>query len=79
LKNIYALFIGFILAQLLMLRFGWGAVKVKVTKQILRIPAAQLMPLNLLFCNAGSFAISNSRFGMGHADRWRAWLLHGAL
>jgi putative tricarboxylic transport membrane protein len=37
-QNIYAVFIVFILAQLLMLPFGWMAIK--VAKQILRIPAA---------------------------------------
>ena len=61
-QNIYAVFIVFILAQLLMLPFGWGAIK--VAKQILRIPAALLMPLILLFCIVGSFAINNSLFGV---------------
>jgi 6-phosphogluconate dehydrogenase (decarboxylating) len=61
-QNIYAVFIVFILAQLLMLPFGWMAIK--VAKQILRIPAAVLMPLILLFCIVGSFAINNSMFGV---------------
>ena len=61
-QNIYAVFIVFMLAQLLMLPFGWGAIK--VAKQILRIPAALLMPLILLFCIVGSFAINNSLFGV---------------
>ena len=61
-QNIYAVFIVFILAQLLMLPFGWGAIK--VAKRILRIPAALLMPLILLFCVVGSFAINNSLFGV---------------
>ena len=61
-QNIYAVFIVFILAQLLMLPFGWAAIK--VAKRILRIPARLLMPLILLFCVVGSFAINNSLFGV---------------
>ena len=61
-QNIYAVFIVFILAQLLMLPLGWMAIK--VAKQILRIPASVLMPLILLFCIVGSFAINNTLFGV---------------
>ena len=61
-QNIYAVFIVFILAQLLMLPLGWLAIK--AAKQILRIPAAVLMPLILLFCVVGSFAINNTLFGV---------------
>ena len=61
-QNIYAVFIVFMLAQLLMLPLGWGAIK--VAKQILRIPATLLMPLILLFCVVGSFAMNNSQFGV---------------
>jgi TctA family transporter len=45
-----------------MLPFGWAAIK--AAKQILRIPAAVLMPMILLFCVVGSFAINNSPFGI---------------
>ncbi|MFN0183225.1 MAG: tripartite tricarboxylate transporter permease [Aquabacterium sp.] len=61
-QHIYAVFIVFILAQLLMLPFGWMAIK--AAKRILRIPAAILMPLILLFCVVGSFAINNTMFGV---------------
>jgi putative tricarboxylic transport membrane protein len=61
-QNIYAVFIVFILAQLLMLPLGWAAIK--AAKRILRIPASVLMPLILLFCVVGSFAINNSLFGV---------------
>jgi TctA family transporter len=37
---------------------------IKVAKRILRIPANVLMPLILLFCIVGSFAINNSAFGI---------------
>ena len=61
-QNIYAVFIVFLLAQLLMLPLGWMAIK--VAKRILSIPASVLMPLILLFCVVGSFAINNSVFGI---------------
>ena len=61
-QNIYAVFIVFILAQLLMLPLGWMAIK--VATRILRVPARLLMPLILLFCVVGSFAINNSLFGV---------------
>jgi len=61
-QNIYAVFIVFIMAQLLMLPLGWAAIK--SAKQVLRIPTGLLMPLILLFCIVGSFAINNSMFGV---------------
>ncbi len=61
-QNIYAVFIVFILAQLLMLPLGWMAIK--VATRILKVPARLLMPLILLFCVVGSFAINNSLFGV---------------
>jgi len=61
-QYIYAVFIVFMLAQLLMLPLGWLAIK--AAKQVLKIPAAVLMPLILLFCIVGSFAINNSAFGV---------------
>ena len=61
-QNIYAVFIVFILAQLLMLPLGWMAIK--IATRILRVPARLLMPLILLFCVVGSFAINNSLFGV---------------
>jgi TctA family transporter len=61
-QNIYAVFIVFLLAQLLMLPLGWFAIK--VAKQLLRIPGEILMPIILLFCIVGSFAINNSLFGV---------------
>lgn len=61
-QNIYAVFIVFILAQLLMLPLGWMAIL--AAKRILRVPAALLLPLILLFCIVGSFAINNTLFGV---------------
>jgi TctA family transporter len=60
--SIYAIFIVFILANLLMLPLGIAAIK--SAKQLLRAPREVLMPVILLFCVVGSFAINNSIFGV---------------
>ena len=56
------IFMVFILANLLMLPLGWAAIK--GAKQMLRAPRCVLMPVILLFCVVGSFAINNSIFGV---------------
>jgi TctA family transporter len=60
--SIYAIFIVFILANLLMLPLGVAAIK--CAKQMLRVPREVLLPVILLFCIVGSFAINNSAFGV---------------
>jgi TctA family transporter len=60
--SIYAIFMVFILANLLMLPLGIAAIK--GAKQLLRVPREVLMPVILLFCVVGSFAINNSIFGV---------------
>jgi putative tricarboxylic transport membrane protein len=62
-QNIYAVFIIFFAANLLMLPFGWAAIK--LAKNILRAPRSVLMPVILLFCVVGAFAINNSVFDIG--------------
>jgi TctA family transporter len=59
---IYAIFFVFILANLLMIPLGIAAIK--GAKQMLRAPRAILLPVILLFCVVGSFAINNSIFGV---------------
>jgi len=59
---IYAIFLVFILANLLMLPLGIAAIK--AAKQMLRAPREVLLPVILLFCIVGSFAINNSIFGV---------------
>ncbi len=59
---IYAIFMVFILANLLMLPLGIAAIK--SAKQLLRAPREVLLPVILLFCIVGSFAINNSIFGV---------------
>jgi putative tricarboxylic transport membrane protein len=59
---IYAVFIVFFLANIAMLPLGWVAIK--LAKQILRVPTNVLMPIILMFCIVGAFAINNSVFGV---------------
>ena len=59
---IYAVFMVFFLANVVMLPLGWLAIKGAGT--ILSIPQKILMPIILMFCIVGSFAINNSPFGV---------------
>src|SRR3954465_620588 len=60
--SIYAIFMVFILANLLMLPLGIAAIR--AAKQMLRAPREGRLPVILLFCIVGSFAINNSIFGV---------------
>jgi TctA family transporter len=62
-ENIYAIFFVFILANIIMIPLGWLTIKLAV--KILRVPRNILMPVILLFCIVGSFAINNTVFGVG--------------
>jgi TctA family transporter len=62
-QNIYAVYLLFILANLIMVPLGFLCIK--VAKQILRVPRQVLMPVILLFCVVGSFAINNTPFDVG--------------
>ena len=66
-QNVYAVFIVFILANLLMLPLGWACIK--ASARILRMPRNVLMPIILVFCLVGAFAINNSLFDL--------WILLG--
>jgi len=59
---IYAVFMAFFLANLALLPLGFGAIK--LSRQILRIPRRVLMPVILIFCMVGAFAINNTVFGI---------------
>jgi TctA family transporter len=59
---IYSVFLIFILANLLMLPLGWAAIK--SARQMLRTPPNILLPVILLFCIVGSFAMTNSIYGV---------------
>jgi putative tricarboxylic transport membrane protein len=59
-QNIYAVYLLFIVANLIMIPLGWWCIK--VSKQILKVPRNVLMPIIMLFCVVGSFAINNTAF-----------------
>ncbi|WP_430398424.1 tripartite tricarboxylate transporter permease [Ferrovibrio sp.] len=61
-ENVYAIFLVFIIANLIMIPLGWATIK--AATNILRVPGNILMPTILLFCIVGSFAINNSVFGV---------------
>ncbi len=60
---IYAVFVSFFLANILLLPLGLTAIK--CAKQMLRVPREILMPVILMFCVVGTFAINNTVFGVG--------------
>jgi TctA family transporter len=62
-QNIYAVFMLFVIANIIMIPLG--ILCIKVAKRILRVPRNVLMPLILLFCIVGTFAINNSLFDVG--------------
>jgi TctA family transporter len=59
-QNIYAVYLLFIIANLIMVPLGWLCIK--AAKQILKVPRSVLMPVIMLFCVVGSFAINNTAF-----------------
>ena len=62
-QNIYAVFLLFILANLIMVPLG--ILCIKAARRILKVPRNILMPLILVFCIVGTFAINNSTFEIG--------------
>jgi putative tricarboxylic transport membrane protein len=62
-QNIYAVFLVFLLANILMLPLGW--VLIKLARNVLHVSRAILMPIILLCCVVGAFAINNSLFDIG--------------
>jgi len=60
---LYAVYIAFILANLILIPFGLMAIK--AGSQMLRVPRNILMPAILMFCIVGSFAINNTAFDVG--------------
>jgi putative tricarboxylic transport membrane protein len=62
-EMVYAVYISFIIANILMVPFGYLAIKVSGT--MLKVPRNILMPAILMFCIVGSFAINNSFFDVG--------------
>lgn len=62
-QNIYAVFLLFIVANIIMIPLG--ILCIKVAKRILKVPREILMPMILLFCVVGTFAINNAVFEVG--------------
>lgn len=60
---IYAVFISFFMANVLLLPLGFIAIK--LSRHLLRVPRNILMPIILMFCIVGTFAINNTVFGVG--------------
>lgn len=59
---IYAVFIAFFIANIALLPLGFLAIR--SSRQILRVPRNVLMPVILMFCVVGAFAINNTSFGI---------------
>ncbi len=59
---IYAVFICFFIANLALVPLGFGAIR--LARQLLRVPRRLLMPVILIFCIVGAFAINNTVFGV---------------
>src|SRR6185436_971616 len=62
-QNIYAVFLLFIIANIIMVPLGYACIK--ASKQILKVPRSALMPVIMLFCVVGAFAINNTAFDVG--------------
>jgi len=62
-QNIYAVYLLFIIANVIMIPLGWMCIK--ASKKILKVPRNILMPVILLFCIVGAFAINNTPFDIG--------------
>ncbi len=62
-QTMYAVLMIFFLANLLLFPLGWALIK--VAGWLLRVPRNVLMPVILLFCVVGAFAINNSVFDVG--------------
>ena len=59
---VYALFLVFFLANLLMIPLGWAAIK--SARRLLSVPREVLMPIILIFCIVGAFAVENNIFNV---------------
>lgn len=61
-QNFYAVLLVFVLANLLLLPFGYAAAR--LSRYIFKVPRSYLNTAILLFCVVGSYAINNSMFGV---------------
>jgi TctA family transporter len=61
-SSMYAIYIMFIIANILMIPLG--IVMIRMAAHVLRAPRASVMPIIMLCCAVGSFAIGNNMFGV---------------
>ncbi|MEP9379651.1 tripartite tricarboxylate transporter permease [Aquabacter sp. CN5-332] len=61
-ESIYAVFTIFILANIAMIPLGLAALKAGTA--LLRVPRRLMMPIILLFCIVGAYAVNNSVYGV---------------
>lgn len=59
---IYAVLIAFLIANLIMVPLGYVAIR--MAGLIIGVPRAVLMPIIMIFCMVGAFAITNSSFAI---------------
>ena len=59
---IYAVFVAFFVANIALVPLGFLAIR--SARQLLRMPRRILMPIILMFCVVGAFAINNTVFGV---------------
>jgi TctA family transporter len=59
---IYAVFVAFFVANIALVPLGFLAIR--SARQLLRMPRRVLMPIILIFCVVGAFAINNTIFGV---------------
>jgi len=57
---VYSIYITFILANLLLLPLGWLAIRIGT--RIVRVPREVILPLILIFCMVGAYAIDGTWF-----------------
>lgn len=60
---LYSIYFTFLLANLLMIPLGYLAIR--AGRRLVRVPRCYLMPMILIFCLVGSFAINNSYLDVG--------------
>ncbi|TVQ29553.1 MAG: C4-dicarboxylate ABC transporter permease [Geminicoccaceae bacterium] len=59
---VYAVFVAFMVANLVLLPVGFIAIR--SARYVLKVPASVLMPVILVFCMVGAFAMTNSVFAI---------------
>ena len=72
-QNIYAVFLIFIVANIIMIPLG--LLCIKVARRILKVPRNLLIPIILMFCVVGTFAINNSLFEVCVMLWLASWLM----